>query len=133
MIKILLKHVVAAAALGALVGLLVFALLAAFEEAFAVARAMNSLRGRGGPGFLILLVGCAGGWGGHRWFQHASGLAGLAIVSGLALLAALTALAVSTVLGTHHTALDPDHVLGITLVPVVGLMLTACILEWMDQ
>ena len=130
----IIRHSLAAILIGGVFGLICFGVIAGFEEAIQYAPSLGTnSRARAAPLVLVLIAGFAAGRGGHAWLQRSSGLSGPAIVGGLSLLAGAAAFGVAYPLANGFLSIDTKLVLLCTALPVATMIVTACVLEWLDQ
>lgn len=133
MYSTLIKLAIGAFLLGVVVGLLLFGLVVVFEDALLATLDYLTVRGRGGPSALLLLTACVGGRLGIWWMRRVSDMSGMSIVTPLALIAGASALGTGYFLSIGKVSLPHSQVLGLLAMSAAGLVVTACVTEWLDQ
>jgi len=132
-LKSLLRLAFGSLILGGVVGLVLFGLVVAFEDAFAVMQGPQSIRGRGGPATLLLLTAFIGGRVGFWLMRRVSDMSGMGIVAPLAFIAGGAALGTGYLLAIGHVSLPHSMVFGLIGMSAACLVITACVMEWLDR
>lgn len=126
--KLLFSSVLA----GLVAGLVIFAVIHAFQDSFVAAEDLDIARAKGGAGMLVVIPGLVMGWALYFAAPRVTDYAGSALLLPL-LLAAASAIALSVVLVQAELADVQAPLAGLAAMAGVVMFGTASVLGWLNK